>query len=606
MSDPIEALLSTPRLGWALIDELRTLCPALPSEGIVAGQAVASLLLRRLGRTGPINDIDVFVIRPLVWTEERPLKARAQYAPIGEIGRSPDADYDETLTNSHRAFLARIGAVTCEGLLNRIEYQVKTDDGCDVLALIAGNFDLNCVQVGIDLGSGRLCFTDAFREYLHTQQLFIANGHTPVSSLARLARKAEQLGAYCDFEAEGRFAAACALLFGAGSDFEEAADYVGEITYAKIGPQLAFVERWFHLAPMSAFPRHDDGYYPSPGGATTGRCGTFRLWRAHVAPAVAAAILERPSSCPAIRVGRVEGLKTVTLEDTRLGLMEFSVLDREFRSGAMNRRKLTKLRTVLRHAARPVLATCLANPRLYIRDNVSAQSVEELNSYFWEHPGLAHNLLGLSHEQQLRITRRLRGRGERGDGWVVGVVETAHLWLDEPVGPFIARDGLEALIARYDQQTKVVLGARLPDGLLHLPLFEITRIDSARSLSQDGKQMKHWVGGYAPMLAVPGHYFLSIRFRLGWRVGHRSTLYADLSGHFGVWQHVTSANRWPSLANEVAAQVLMTRLRCAHAGRPAMHWRDTAGVVSAVLRRKLRSWLGGFIKRPGVWDPRHI
>jgi hypothetical protein len=603
MSDPIEALLSKPGLGPALIQELRALCPALPDEGIVAGQSVASLLLHRLGRTGPVNDIDVFVIRPLAWGNELHAKARRQYAPIAEIGCAADEIYAETLVNTHREFLARIGPVTRDGMLNRIEYQVDAEDGCDVLALIAGNFDLNCVQVGIDLATGRLSFTEAFRQYLVSDQLFIANGQTPISSLARLARKAEQLGAYCDFEAEGRFAAACALLFGAGSGCEQAADYVGEKTYGKIGPQLPFLEQWFHLAPLSALPRDEDGCYRARFDSANGRGAPFRLYRAHLAAPLETAILERPSSCPAIGIERGKGFVTATLAGKPLGLMEFSVVDRMFRQGAVSKRKLAKLHTVLTYAKRPALVACLVNPLLYVRDNVSEESVEELNRFFGEHPGIARNLTGISHEEQLRIKRALRGREKRGQRWAVGAVETAHLWLDGPVGPIIARDGLDAFIKNFETQAKMTVAGVLPEAVTRVPLFEITRIATSAALYAEGDRMDHCVGGYASLLAVPGHYFFSIQFRLGSRSGNRSMLYAFCDARSLVCQHMSERNTPPRLVNVVAGIVLMERMRDALAGRRRKDW----SVVATALSREFRKRWDRYLLRRGVdrrdWRP---
>lgn len=597
MPPSIAELLATPRLGQLLLDDLRALCPTLPGEGIVAGQAVASMILRRLGRPGPVNDIDVFDIRPLHWTEEYQPGGHKAYAATGEIGRSDEEEYVETLMNSHREFYARIGAVSRVGLLNRIEYQLEERDGeaCDVLALIAGNFDLNCVQVGVDLLTGRLSYTDAFRQYLHSNQLVICNGNTPMASLARLARKTNELGAYSDFKGEARFAAACTLLFGAGNGRKEAADYVGERTYQKILPQLGMIKPWIRLAPMSAFSLQHrmveldsgDNAYQTMSQVVT-RGAPFRLYRAYLNHGLEQEILERPSSCPWIRIETRHGKHMAMLGNMPLGLMEFSVIDRLFRNGAVGMGKLKKLHTVLGQARRPALSTCLVDPLLYVRDNVTKASVMELNRFFSEHPGIVRNLMGLSHEEQIGIKRALKGRERRGERWAVGAVETAHLWMDEPVGPAIVRDGLDAFLVRYEQLSKTLASGPLRDGLTRLPLFEIRSLETAEALNEEGREMGHCVGGFGYLLTRPGNHFFSIRFKLGKGLRHRSTLHIGIDAKPLQWQHLSVGNEPATLANEIAARIIRDRLRACAEGTDARAWPIVREELSKALRQRMK------------------
>jgi hypothetical protein len=589
---------------------LRRLCPELPSAGIVAGQSVASLILHRLGRPGPIHDIDVFLVRPMerTWTEERRSAPRMVYTEVGGTDVDMPCGYGDALVHSHRAFRARFGQVTREGLLNLIEYEIEHDGGSDVLSLIAGHFDLNCVQVGIDLATERLCFTDAFRDYLNRQQLILVNGNTPVASLARLARKAGELGAYCDLETEGRFAAACALLFGAGNGESQAADFVGEIGYAKIEPHLGAIERWMRLAPVSAFPadgrrdRLDDGLYdPLDGVGVTWSAKAFRLYRACVDAEVERSLLANPSSCGAIRIEGREGRWMAMLGDRPLTLLEFSVIDRLFRKEELSRRKLKKLQSVFEHGRHGVLVSCLAAPLLYIRDNVTADSVKEINGFFEGYPAVAPNLVGMSHEEQLRIVRALRGYQRRGKRWVVGAVESAHVWLGEPVGPALVRDGLDALIQRYIQHEARFIEGSTPRGLERLPLFEIRQLRTAEERLEDCDAMGHYVGGYAAFASRHRSYIFSIRFELGAGAARRSTLVVEEGERGWVIEHRGTGFAPPGLANRVAAGVLLERLTAARDGRRAEAWR----VATAQLYEEARSHVRRGLGRGGMrtWRP---
>ncbi|MEI2419463.1 hypothetical protein V6O07_04260, partial [Arthrospira platensis SPKY2] len=142
---------------------------------------------------------------------------------------------------------------------------------------------------------GRLSFTDAFRHYLYSNRLFITNGKSPISSLARLIRKTEELDAECDLGVEGRFAAACMLLFGGEGSGCEATDYVGEKTYGKLLNQMPVLERWFHLVPLSALPS-DHAELSCDDRAQ----GAFRLYKGIVNPSLAAELMARPSLCPSV------------------------------------------------------------------------------------------------------------------------------------------------------------------------------------------------------------------------------------------------------------------------------------------------------------------
>jgi hypothetical protein len=607
MTTSVDAVLGEVGLGQALLAELRSLCPEMPDVGIVAGQSVASLILRRLGRPGPVNDIDVFVIRPLQrqWSEERRAMPRIVYAAIGQaarherdpmgLGNHAHGGYGAALVYSHRAFYARIGQVSRNGLLNLIEYQVEAEEGCDALALITGHFDLNCVQVGIDLATARLSFTDAFREYLDTGQLILTSGNTPVSSLGRLVRKTQELGAYCDLETEGRFAAACAMLFGAGNDAKEAADFVGEIGYEKLEPHRAAIERWMHLAPVSAFTRIGrpaDLDWPDERTAVAAeppwRGEPFRLYRACLNPEVEQNLSERPSACEEILLEKESGRWVATLRGRPLSLLEFSVIDRIFRRGVLSRQKLEKLQLVFEHGQRGVLVGALAAPKSYVRDNVTVRSIDALNRFFGEHPEVATALVGISHEEQVRIVRELRREERRRNRWVVGAVETAHFWMNEPVGPAIVRDGLQAFMGRYRQQGKVLLEGSVPPGLERLPLFEIRRLTTPEALVTEGEEMGHCVGGYAPLLWSPGSFVFSIRFRLGWSARFRSTLLVRENAFVRWSEHRSVRNERPFLANTVAAGVLQERLRAAREDRRPQTW----AVARTIFLREVADRLG--------------
>ncbi len=369
---------------------------------------------------------------------------------------------------------------------------------------------------------------------------------------------------------------------------------MGERGYAKLEPHRAVLERWMHLAPVSAFPM---GGRPAsldwPDARRTGLAGPprrgepFPLYRACLNPTVETSMLERPSACGAIRIKEDSGRWVAVLDDRPLGLLEFSVIDRIFRHGVLSRPKLAKLRLVFELGQLGALVGCLAAPMVYLRESVTAASIDALNRFVAEHPGMVRALVGISHEEQLRVLRGLRREERRGNRWVVGAVETAHFWMDEPVGPAIVRDGLRAFMARYVQQGAAVIEGRTPPGLERLPLFEIRRLRTPEALVAEGEAMAQCAGGYAPLLWRPGHYLFSIRFRLGWSARRRSTLLVSESGWPGL-EHRGAGNSRPLLANVVAAGVLQERLRAAREARRPRSWAIAREILSSALVDRLR------------------
>lgn len=61
--------------------------------------------------------------------------------------------------------------------------------------VIAG-FDINAVQVGLDVDTMRLVFTKAYVSYLCTRQLAITHEHSPIQSLGRMIEKGNSLAAF--------------------------------------------------------------------------------------------------------------------------------------------------------------------------------------------------------------------------------------------------------------------------------------------------------------------------------------------------------------------------------------------------------------------------
>ena len=174
-----------------ILTELSELC-AIPDNGFLAGGAVANTLLSmKYGKPYPINDLDIFIE-----TEDDP--DPFDILPESHRGRTPTRTqtlviqsgyYEGELGYDHGSNY-RILEVDRDGLLNWITIsRVINRDNIRNYRYILNGFDFNCCQVGIDLKTNELYYTDEFEEFLNTKQLDVTAIYTPAHTAIRLFKK---------------------------------------------------------------------------------------------------------------------------------------------------------------------------------------------------------------------------------------------------------------------------------------------------------------------------------------------------------------------------------------------------------------------------------
>jgi hypothetical protein len=206
------AITLSPQMGPAVLAHLSK-CAELPKFGCIAGQAVASAIDDLFGAGGGIyNDIDVFV--PV----STPAKARTpQHAsplvPRGEFAFAESTSYGGAV-HRHLEMVQtyRIEHVAYEGLVNKVYYQMPREASrmADNTWRVIQGFDINAVRVGVDLRSHQLVWDANYQQFLDTRELRIAACYTPLHTLLRLLKKAQELpGAAVDVETAARI---CTML----------------------------------------------------------------------------------------------------------------------------------------------------------------------------------------------------------------------------------------------------------------------------------------------------------------------------------------------------------------------------------------------------------
>lgn len=186
---------------------------ALPESGLIAGQAVASVISDLLGINGlnpVVNDIDIFI--PFHSSFQMSKETAMFFATRNELYSNNlssireiimEEDYREIKLSTGPLKYEIVGTTRFKKI-NKVFVQSKhysqTEQRINIIFDIINSFDINSTQVGIDIHAKKLIYTKNFVYFLFSKQLEIVNWNTPSHSLIRLIRKNNELGSYVDFE----------------------------------------------------------------------------------------------------------------------------------------------------------------------------------------------------------------------------------------------------------------------------------------------------------------------------------------------------------------------------------------------------------------------
>lgn len=193
----------------------------LPNRGILAGQAVSSMIFKflKLDLNPVVNDLDIFYVyneyphRGVNNNSLLPKKVRDFFnekqstmdlITVGMNELYMYNDYGALKISTGKKY--QILGTTNFKMLNKIfitnGYVTTSYSRSSLIYDIIDSFDINCTQVAIDLISKKLYFTEAFALFLYTKQMEIIKYNTPLHSLIRLIRKNEEIGSFINLEEE--------------------------------------------------------------------------------------------------------------------------------------------------------------------------------------------------------------------------------------------------------------------------------------------------------------------------------------------------------------------------------------------------------------------
>ena len=169
----------------------------IPSDGFLCGGAVANMLMSLKWGDGdyPINDLDIFI-------ETKKSSDTTTPTPLRTDKLTLDNSYDHLNISYNHGNSYRIVSSLRDGMINIVKVFRENRDKSKNYMYILKGFDLNCTQVGIDLKSGELIYTDEFKTFLDDKQLKVVAPYTPSHTAIRLFKKIDELGCYCDVDGQ--------------------------------------------------------------------------------------------------------------------------------------------------------------------------------------------------------------------------------------------------------------------------------------------------------------------------------------------------------------------------------------------------------------------
>jgi len=184
----------------------------LPSDGAIAGQAVASAIFEvlELDITPVYNDLDIFI--PLTGymlsgqAEDFVSKVSSKNTLDNELVSRHEvfSSVDKYgLMSTYTQFKYSVVHTARYGMVNKIWIKMPVlsrgasikSSRRNIVHTVIKDFDINGTQVGLWLGDAepQIIFTEEFLQFLVTRQLEIINWNTPAHSLIRLVKKQAEL-----------------------------------------------------------------------------------------------------------------------------------------------------------------------------------------------------------------------------------------------------------------------------------------------------------------------------------------------------------------------------------------------------------------------------
>lgn len=467
-----------PEMGASVIKHLKQFGD-LPRRGLVAGQAVASAIseLHGDGRAVVYNDVDVFTrANDKDRHRVKMLRQGQSESAIATLDFLSDMDgYGNSaykLQDRHVAY--SVVKSIRDGMVNQVVCERSDTSDFEMLR----SFDMNNVQVGVNLETQKLVWTPAFADFLHTHQLEITRLHTPMHSLIRYFRKKEELaGVYGNDERMIEMVAAAHELIRAPGIANGGWDRGDWNTR-----RLNYIAQWrmgnryqAKLAEVSSLvlPHFEESQETINGYTVSELTPRFNVEKDLLQVDVINFLNELPVVSKALREKHTKGMSE------RLQYL----LSKKSESSSLHR------------------LWCIEG-HTFVRGNVSPSEMARADKVLNEHP-----LTGAVVRQDLaEVNRRvklIKEQANKRGSWVFGYFMWMHQLEWTPQG---VADLLDAYMDRLSQlKVKSLFGKMVIDG------YDVCELTNGYELLVEGSNMHHCVGGYAEEYSKDSMRVFSLR-----------------------------------------------------------------------------------------------
>ena len=460
-----------PGMGEAVIHRLSEFAP-IPLNGIVGGQAVASAISELFGdgRAVAYNDIDVFSPREeLPQTQDKDIIHQRYALNVRRrkerVLEQSEFDLVTLVSGSYgdsfeRNPIYRVERTLREGLLNKIECRFRIEN---IERYLVSSFDLNCVQVGVDLKTKALTWSKHFEQFLNTSEIEIINLSTPVHSLMRFFKKMKELqGVFGNKERMLELIAAAVTL---DKNFDihasPSSDLFGPVykerfddVASEILPYFNLTERLAQIPVYQLTPRFD--------------------------------VDRRFSEIVSVNSIRKYWLPTVA-----------KVLHGNLKKGHENRLVHLLTQPVLRRGdvGNPLVYQLLESGISSFTGNISISEINLVIKTIADHPGLLSWFKSVSPVEQVSRAKLLRDSKTLHGMWIYGVLENIHYNHLELGGDWTAK-----VLGDILEEQKKLHSEKLLSKYLKPVVFEgftVTELSRGLELIEEGAFLHHCVGGYS-------------------------------------------------------------------------------------------------------------
>lgn len=629
----------TAAMGPAILNHLRQF-GALPSSGILAGQAVDSAITDLFGSGGGVyNDIDIFVRSHSELCHQvrkhkiSPTLVRGRL-DLGDVG-----GYKSLAEATRIAGNYGISLVTRKGMLNLVHCFKMS--GLYLTKLTAREvletFDLNCTRVAVDLETQELIWDTHYAEFLRSRQLRICMVHTPWHTYLRLLKKQSELpGVFVDLD---EAAQVCAVVANAhrvenwtlrnhlSLDFGLKHAQQATLFHSAMGEHFHLEQRAYarrgaghwKLLTQSEIERYANGAAAAGGepllwehirqGAHDAHAALSEYRGLRYATALPSFMDERLRLLWSMR-SRSEVDPALQRQVDQIGVAAIFAAPRlvaQSRAPSKSKAYVKWQQFMERQAAAistfepsgqfPYVCGILQGQD-YTRGQALDTVAERVNSFVRKHPGARRFLYERSLSEQQAVLERIQRVCKefvKDKPLLTAVGQLGVLETSAEVPDFDEDAALLAVLARkYDEENGPfsIEPMPLPELPVGLGPFTVTELMDKYSLEAEGREMHHCVGGYASFVKTGRSRILRIRHAQDNKAFSTAELRISLKKKTGgacrVVQHFGPRNRAPDERNQkvldFVASYLDEVLRSGTMEKEALaaSAESTAGAVSAM------------------------